>query len=52
MKILLIDPHSGKRSIGLENVARIEPLSLELVAAGVSREHEVCIVDLMVRPGT
>jgi radical SAM superfamily enzyme YgiQ (UPF0313 family) len=50
MKILLINPPCGERSIGLKNMARIEPLSLELVGAGVVDEHEVRLVDMMVRP--
>ena len=31
-------------------MARIEPLSLELIGAGVADEHEVRLVDMMVRP--
>ncbi len=50
MKILLINPPCGDRTIGLKNLARIEPLSLELIGAGVSSEHEVRLVDMMVRP--
>lgn len=50
MKILLINPPCGERSIGLKNMARIEPLSLELVGAAVVDEHEVRLVDMMVRP--
>lgn len=51
MKILLINPACGPRTIGLKNIAKIEPLGLELVGAGVSREHEVVLVDLEVAPG-
>jgi len=50
MKILLINPPCGDRTIGLKNLARIEPLGLELIGAGVSSEHEVRLVDMMVRP--
>jgi radical SAM superfamily enzyme YgiQ (UPF0313 family) len=50
MRILLINPPCGERSIGLKNMARIEPLSLELIGAGVSNEHQVRLVDMMVRP--
>jgi radical SAM superfamily enzyme YgiQ (UPF0313 family) len=50
VKILLINPPCGPRSIGLKNMARIEPLSLELVGAGVSEDHDVRLVDMMVRP--
>ncbi|MCP5074675.1 MAG: radical SAM protein [Rhodobacteraceae bacterium] len=49
MKILLINPSCGPRTIGLRNIARIEPLGLELVGAGVSREHDVRLVDMEVR---
>lgn len=48
MKILLINPPCGPRTIGLKNMAKIEPLGLELVGAGVSREHEVMLVDMEV----
>jgi len=48
MKILLINPPCGPRTIGLKNIARIEPLGLELIGAGVSREHEVVLVDMEV----
>lgn len=50
MKILLINPPCGSRTIGLKNIARIEPLGLELVGAGVSRDHEVVLVDMEVAP--
>ena len=50
MKILLINPPCGPRTIGLKNMAKIEPLGLELVGAGVSGEHEVRLVDLEVAP--
>ncbi|MCC6202146.1 MAG: cobalamin-dependent protein [Gammaproteobacteria bacterium] len=50
MKILLINPPCGPRTIGLKNMAKIEPLGLELVGAGVSREHEVRLVDMEVAP--
>lgn len=50
MNILLINPPLADNTIGLRNIARIEPLSLELVGAGVSKEHTVRLVDLIARP--
>jgi len=50
MRILLINPPCGPRTIGLKNIAKIEPLGLELVGAGVSGVHEVRLVDMEVRP--
>ncbi len=50
MKILLINPPCGPRTIGLRNIARIEPLGLELVGAGVSGDHDVRLVDMEVCP--
>jgi radical SAM superfamily enzyme YgiQ (UPF0313 family) len=50
MRILLVNPPCGPRTIGLKNIAKIEPLGLELVGAGVSREHEVRLVDMEVCP--
>jgi radical SAM superfamily enzyme YgiQ (UPF0313 family) len=51
MRILLINPPCGPRTIGLKNIAKIEPLGLELVGAGVSGVHEVVLVDMEVSPG-
>jgi radical SAM superfamily enzyme YgiQ (UPF0313 family) len=51
MRILLVNPPCGPRTIGLKNIAKIEPLGLEMVGAGVSREHEVVLVDMEVAPG-
>jgi len=48
LKILLINPPCGPRTIGLRNIARIEPLGLELVGAGVSQTHDVRLVDMEV----
>jgi len=50
MKILLVNPPCGPRTIGMRHIARIEPLGLELVGAGVSGEHDVRLVDMFVRP--
>ena len=46
MKILLIEPAKAPRSIGGEDVFVYEPLALEYVAAGVSKDHDVRILDL------
>lgn len=50
MNILLINPPLGARTIGLKNLACIEPLGLEVIGAAVSRHHTVRLVDMMVRP--
>lgn len=50
MNILLINPPCGPRTIGLRNIARIEPLGLELIGAGVSQDHDVRLVDLEAAP--
>ncbi|MBM4323296.1 MAG: B12-binding domain-containing radical SAM protein, partial [Deltaproteobacteria bacterium] len=46
MKILLIEPAKGALTIGGEDVFIYEPLALEYVAAGVSQDHDVRILDL------
>jgi radical SAM superfamily enzyme YgiQ (UPF0313 family) len=46
MKILLIEPAKAPRTIGGEDVFLYEPLALEYVAAGVSGDHDVRILDL------
>ena len=46
MKILLIEPPKPSSSIGGDDVFIFEPLALEYIAAGVSSEHEVRILDL------
>lgn len=46
MKILLIEPAKAPRTIGGEDVFLYEPLSLEYLAAGVSQDHDVRILDL------
>ena len=45
MRILLIEPAKAPISMGGEDVFLFEPLALEYVAAGVSAEHEVKILD-------
>lgn len=51
MKVLLVHPPCGPRTIGLRHIAKMEPLGLETVGAGVSPYHDVRLVDMMVRPG-
>lgn len=46
MKILLVEPHKSPLTIGGEEAFLFEPLALEYVAAGVSPDHEVRILDL------
>jgi radical SAM superfamily enzyme YgiQ (UPF0313 family) len=46
MKILLIEPAKAPRTIGGEDVFLYEPLALEYLAAGVSPDHDVRILDL------
>ncbi|RPI55624.1 MAG: radical SAM protein [Chloroflexi bacterium] len=46
MNILLIEPAKAPRTIGGEDVFLYEPLALEYLAAGVSRDHDVTILDL------
>ncbi len=50
MKVLLINPPCGPRTIGLKHVARIEPLNLEILAAALPERHDVRIVDMEVDP--
>ena len=46
MKILLIEPHKSKLSVAGEDIHIFEPLALEYIAAGVTDDHEVKILDL------
>jgi radical SAM superfamily enzyme YgiQ (UPF0313 family) len=46
MRILLIEPAKAPRTIGGEDVFLYEPLALEYLAAGVSKDHDVRILDL------
>lgn len=49
MNILLINPPCGPRTIGLKFLAKIEPLNLELIGAGVGGNNDVRLVDMEVR---
>ena len=46
MRILLVQPPKAPSTVGGEDVFLFEPLALEYLAAGVSKEHEVKILDL------
>ncbi len=46
MRILLIEPPKAPLTIGGEDIFLYEPLALEYVAAGVSHDHDVRILDL------
>ena len=46
MKILLVEPAKAQVSIGGEDAHLFEPLALEYVAAGVSKDHDVRLLDL------
>lgn len=50
MKILLVNPPCGPRTIGMRFISRIEPLGLETIGAAVSGQHEVRLVDMLTRP--
>ena len=50
MKVLLVNPPCGPRTIGMRYICRIEPLGLEQIGAAVSSEHETRLVDMQVRP--
>jgi len=50
VKILLVNPPCGPRTIGLRNIARIEPLGLELLGAALPAHFDVRLVDMEVAP--
>ena len=45
MKILLVEPSKAPSSLGGEDIFLYEPLALEYIAAGVSKDHDVMIFD-------
>lgn len=51
MKILLVEPPKSAVSLGGEDVFLFEPLALEYVAAGVTGEHDVRILDMRLDKG-
>ncbi len=50
MKILLVNPANGSRTIGGDGFFLYEPLALEYLAAAVSADHDVKILDLRLEP--
>lgn len=48
MRILLIQPPKAPLTIGGEDVFLYEPLTLEYLAAGVSKNHQVKILDMRI----
>ncbi|MCC7441024.1 MAG: cobalamin-dependent protein [Bdellovibrionales bacterium] len=50
MRILLVNPPCEPKTIGLRHIAKLEPLGLELIGAGVKGLHEVRLVDMEVAP--
>ncbi len=50
MRILLVKPPSSKKQLGGDEVFMGEPLELEYVAAGLSDNHDVRIIDLRLEP--
>ncbi|OZC03298.1 B12-binding domain-containing radical SAM protein [Rubricoccus marinus] len=51
MRILLVRPPVPKHTVGLKHIMICEPLELEYVAAGISPEHEIEIIDLILEKG-
>ncbi len=45
MRILLVNPPSGKLTVGLKHLAKIEPLGLEIIGASVPH-HDVELLDM------
>ena len=50
MRILLVHPPCGPRTMGVRRIARLEPLGLETIGAAVSADHDVRLVDMLARP--
>jgi len=46
MKVLLVQPRQ-KPGVGFKNIAVVEPLGLEMIAAALEARHQVMIVDLL-----
>jgi radical SAM superfamily enzyme YgiQ (UPF0313 family) len=51
VKILLIEPAKGPLSLGGEDASIYEPLALEYIAAGVTKHHDVRLLDLRLETG-
>lgn len=50
MRILLVNPPCDPRTIGLNNMAKVEPLGLELLGGAIKGQHDVRLVDMEVAP--
>jgi radical SAM superfamily enzyme YgiQ (UPF0313 family) len=51
MRVLLVNPPCGARTIGMRHISRIEPLALETIGAAVKEGNEVQLVDMLAYPG-
>ena len=49
MRVLLVQPDQN-RTLGLQQLARVEPLGLEMLAGALLGAHEVALLDLRVEP--
>ncbi|MCU0371238.1 MAG: cobalamin B12-binding domain-containing protein [Bacteroidales bacterium] len=47
MKVAFIRPKPSPRTIGLQHLMIVEPLELEILAATLSSEHQVVIIDMI-----
>ncbi len=51
MRVLLVNPPCGARTIGMRHISRIEPLALETIGAAVKEGNKVQLVDMLTYPG-
>lgn len=49
MRVLLVQPDQN-RTMGLQQLARVEPLGLEMIAGALWSRHEVALLDLRLEP--
>ena len=49
MRVLLAQPDQN-RTMGLQQLARVEPLGLEMIAGALWSRHEVALLDLRLEP--
>lgn len=49
MRILLVQPDQN-RTMGLQQLAQVEPLGLEMIAGALRNRHEVALLDLRLEP--
>ena len=49
MRVLLVQP-AQNRTLGLQQLARVEPLGLEMLAGALVGAHEVALLDLRIEP--